>query len=351
MKKETMTPRERWLAVLQRQKPDRVPMDYWGTAEATEALCQHLEANWDGVLRRLHIDQPLTVSSVYTGPPLSPGANEWGLRFRTISYGTGVYTEVANAPLGQYQSVKEIEKRYRWPEADWYSVGHIPRQVVGQEHRPIRGGGSEPFLHYCALRGLEQAYIDLVQHPEIVEYCLGKLFELAYENSDRIFAAIPGKVLFCYVAEDLGSQQGLLMSQEHIKRFLFPGMKRMIDLARQAGVYVFHHDDGAIRAIIPDLIDLGIDCLNPIQWRLPGMDREGLKRDFGSRLIFHGAMDNQTTLPFGSVTDVRREVADNLRILGAGGGYILAPCHNIQTVSPPANIVALYEAGYELGWT
>jgi uroporphyrinogen decarboxylase len=95
---------------------------------------------------------------------------------------------------------------------------------------------------------------------------------------------------------------------------------------------------------------VGIQALNPIQWRSKGMEREGLKRDFGDRLIFHGAVDNQYTLPFGSVEQVRQEVQDNLRILGAGGGYILAPCHNIQPVSPPENIVAMYQAGYEYGW-
>jgi uroporphyrinogen decarboxylase len=98
------------------------------------------------------------------------------------------------------------------------------------------------------------------------------------------------------------------------------------------------------------MIALGIDVLNPIQWRCRGMEREGLKRDYGERLVFHGGVDNQHTLPFGTPQDVRREVADNIRILGKGGGYILAPCHNIQAVSPPENIVAMYEAGLELGW-
>jgi uroporphyrinogen decarboxylase len=128
-------------------------------------------------------------------------------------------------------------------------------------------------------------------------------------------------------------------------------MKRMIDLAHSAGVYAFHHSDGAIREIIPDLLEIGIDLLNPIQWRCKGMDRCELKRDFGERLVFHGAMDNQQTLPFGTVEDVRREVCENLEILGKGGGYILAPCHNIQVVSPPENIVTMYETGYHYGWT
>ena len=110
------------------------------------------------------------------------------------------------------------------------------------------------------------------------------------------------------------------------------------------------HSDGAVRRIIPDLISIGTDILNPVQWRCKGMEREGLKSDFGDRLIFHGAVDNQQTLPFGSSEDVRQEVRDNYCILGAGGGYILAPCHNLQPITPIENILAMYETGYAEGW-
>ena len=99
------------------------------------------------------------------------------------------------------------------------------------------------------------------------------------------------------------------------------------------------------------MIEAGIDLLNPIQWRCRGMEREQLKANFGDQIVFHGAVDNQYTLPFGTPEQVRQEVADNLRILGAGGGYILSPCHNIQPVTPPDNVLAMYEAGYELGWS
>jgi uroporphyrinogen decarboxylase len=184
----------------------------------------------------------------------------------------------------------------------------------------------------------------------MVHYCLDKLFNLAYENTCRIYEQIPGKVTLSYVAEDLGAQEGLMFSLFHIREFLLPWMKRMIDLAHAAEVYVFHHSDGAIRDIIPDMIDIGIDILNPIQWRCKGMAREALKRDFGKDVVFHGSMDNQYTLAFGSVEEVRQEVRDNLRILGKGGGYILAPCHNIQAISPPENIVAMYETGYAEAW-
>jgi uroporphyrinogen decarboxylase len=347
-----MTPRERWLAVLTRRKPDRVPMDYWATGEASEKLRQHLGcAAMDDVFARLHIDTPYTVWAKYVGPKLPEGENIFGCRTRDVDYGAGVYSECISNPLAQYNSVAEIEKNYRWPSPDWWDYSEVPKQIAGLEHRPIRGGGSEPFLTYCHLRGQEQAMMDLVENPEIVHYCLDKLFGLAYEGTRRIYEAIPGKVLISYVAEDMGSQESLMFSVKHIHTFLLPRMKRMMDLVHSAGAYVFHHNDGACRAILPDMIAAGIDVLNPIQWRCKGMERDGLKRDFGAKLVFHGAVDNQQTLPFGSVADVRAEVAENLRILGRDGGYILAPCHNIQAVSPPENIVAMYDAGYELGWS
>lgn len=352
MSRETMTPRERWLAVMRREKPDRVPMDYWATGEATQKLMAHLGcATVQELYARLHIDYVFSVGARYVGPPPPAGEDIYGCRYKTVPHPGGAYSECIYHPLASYQSVEEIEANYQWPHPDWFDVSHIREQVENAPPHVIRGGGSEPFLIYKNLRGQEQAFIDLIENPEIVHYCLGKLFDLAYEITLRIYEQARGKIDFSYVAEDLGSQEGLMYSPAQIKEFLLPGMKRMIDLAHSAGVYVFHHSDGAIREILPTMIEAGIDLLNPIQWRCAGMDREGLKRDFGDRVVFHGGMDNQYTLVFGSVEEVRQEVADNLRILGARGGYILAPCHNIQVVSPPENIVAMYEEGYVLGWT
>ena len=352
MGKETMIPSERWLAVLRRKKPDRIPMDYWATDETSRNLMNYLRVEkLEEMYEKLHIDPPVTVHSRYIGPEIPEGADVFGCRFERVRYSAGVYDECVFHPLARYGSVGEIERNYRWPDIDWYDYSTIPEQIIDQEMHPIRGGGSEPFLIYKYLRGQEQAFKDLIINPDIVEYCLGVLFDLSYENTKRIYEQIPSKVMITYVAEDLGGQEDLMYSPEHIRRFFILGMKRMIDLAHGAGALVFHHSDGAIRRIIPDLIEAGIDLLNPIQWRCKGMEREGLKRDFGSRLIFHGGVDNQRTLPFGTVEDVRREVIDNIRILGEGGGYILAPCHNIQSITPPENIVAMYETGFEYGWS
>lgn len=351
MAKESMTPKERWLAVLNRENPDRLPMDYWATDEATEKLMKHLGCTdrWE-MLGQLHIDPLISVAPAYTGPAFSPDSDMFGCNYREIHYDTGVYRECISYPLAQYDSVEEIEANYTWPTADWFDYSVLPNQIKGKEAYAIRGGGSEPFLTYTHLRGMEQAFMDLVLNPDVVHYCLDKLYGFCYENTRRIYEAIPGKVNISYAAEDMGSQESLLFSPKQIRTFFIPWMKRMIDLAHQAGVYVFHHSDGAVRRIIPDMIAAGIDTLNPIQWRCKGMEREGLKRDFGDQVIFHGGVDNQETLAFGSVEDVREEVVTNIQVLGKDGGYILAPCHNIQSISPPENVVAMYETGYEYGW-
>jgi uroporphyrinogen decarboxylase len=325
-------------------------MDYWGTPEMGEKLVRHLgAADLEEALRKLHVDRPLAVAPDYVGPAIPPDSDVFGVRYRTVAYGEGTYREAVSAPLAGFASAEEIERSYRWPDPDWWDYSAIARQAREGEHRPVRAGGSEPFLIYKKLRGMEQAFTDLVLEPEIVHTCLQHLYDLAYENTRRIYEQIPGKVTFSYVAEDLGAQTGLLFSPEQIRTFFLPHMRRMIGLVHGAGVRVFHHSDGAIREILPDLIEAGIDILNPIQWRCRGMDRAALKRDFGEAVVLHGGVDNQQTLPFGTSADVEREVAENLETLGRGGGYVLAPCHNIQPNTPVENVVAMYEAGYRLG--
>jgi len=350
-----MTPRERWTKVIKREKPDRIPMFYQATQEATDKLLKYLDlVNEDEMLERLHIDKVVHVRPEYVGHPLPKRTTVFCSRYEDFQYNGTVYTGVDGKmvyfPLAGYKSVEEIEKHYQWPDPDWWDYSVLSKQIEGLEDCIIYGGGSEPFLDYREhLRGREQAYIDLIENPEIVHYCMNKLFDFYYENTKRIFEAIPGKVFYCWIAEDLGTQESLLFSPGQIREFFIPGMKRMVSLVHEGGAYAFHHSDGAIRAIIPDIIEAEFDVLNPIQWRCRGMERKALKQDFGDKIIFHGGIDNQYTLAFGTVEEVRREVRDNIRILGNNGGYILGPCHNIQAVSPPGNIVAMYEAGYEYG--
>ncbi|UCC41643.1 MAG: uroporphyrinogen-III decarboxylase-like protein [Candidatus Aminicenantes bacterium] len=346
-----MTPRERWLAVLKRQKPDRIPMDYWATPEASFRLMKYVGCvNKRELLERLHVDFVVKLRPSYIGPKIPKGQDVFGCKYMGVDYGSGVYKECVYHPLAEFNSVEEIKSNYTWPRPDWWDFSKIEMQLKGNEMYPTVGGKHEPFLCYRKLRGETQGYMDIIKNPEIVHYCLDKLFHLSYEKTSRLYEQIPGSVMLTNISEDMGGQNDLLFSPAHIREFLIPRMKLMIDLAHEAGAYVFHHNDGSIHPIIPDLIEIGIDILNPIQWRSKGMKREWLKREFGDDVIFHGGMDNQYTLCFGTTKEVKQEVLDNLRILGEDGGYIFAPCHNIQAASPPENIVAMYETCYQNGW-
>jgi len=344
----TTTPRERWLATLARQPTDRVPTDYWATEEVTQRLLRELHCqDVFALYRKLHIDKLVAVGPRYTGPSRR---NLWGLEFVAQEYGDGmgVYHEVLMHPLAEAQTVAEIDA-YDWPNPDWFDYASLRAEIERHRDYPHQAGHYEPFLLYCQLRGLERAMLDLVECPELVDATLQHIFDFHYTHNARMFEAAGDLIDVTIVAEDLGSQESLLMSEATVDRFLKPRMRAMIELAHQHGIKVFHHSDGAIRPLIPGMIAIGIDILNPIQWRCRGMDRAELKRQFGQQVIFHGAMDNQQTIPFGSPEDVRREVIENLQILGAGGGYILAPCHNIQPITPTENILTLYETAYHEG--
>ena len=353
MPTEHLTPRERWAAVLAGEKPDRTPMDYWGTDEATDLLIKHLGcSSFREMIETLHIDYAVKLVPRYCGPPLPPDKDAFGCLYRDVDYGGGVYRECVYHPLAEFQTAQEIEEHYAWPDPDWWDYSGIRELARRWADYPLIGGEYEPLLTYRYLRGEEQGYLDLLLNPEMVHHCLDRLMALSRTQILRIYEQVPDQVMFTYVAEDMGGQQDLLLSPDHIREFLLPRMRSIIDLVHGSGVLVFHHNDGSIRGIIPDLLEAGIDLLNPIQWTCAGMDRRALKRDFGHRVVFHGAMDNQQTLPFGSAEDVRREVLDNLDYLrGRDGRYILAPCHNIQANTPPENITAMYSTCRDNSWT
>jgi len=343
-----MTGRERWEAALRREKPDRLPMDYRATEEFTAKLLKHTGyENLGAFFERYGIDNWRSLAPRYTGPARTDGADMYGCKFTYADYGTGVYRECSYHPLAHYGSVGEIEKEYAWPSADHFDYSGIKEDARNNLHRPLMAGGWEPFLTYKNLRGEEQSYIDLLENPELCRYIMGKLFEFAYKKTMRTLEEADGLALLSDCSEDLGGQTGLLYSPALIREFFLPLHVKMIDMQHSYGAKVVWHTDGAARGILPDLIGLGIDVLDPVQWRCPGMEREGLARDFGGGIIFHGSIDNQWTLPFGSEEDVRAEVRENFRIFGRNGGYIMGPCHNLQAVGPAENAVAMYETGLE----
>ena len=346
-----MTPRERWLALLARKTPDRIPSDYQATDEVTARLRVDLGCGDNEALyRKLDVDARRMVEPLWNRPPeRDPQSDLWGIGYRSVSYGAGAYLEPHVLPLAAARSVAEIHA-HRWPSCDEFDYAVVTRAVEQDDgYRPLHSGCYEPFLLYGYLRGLQTSLEDLALRPEMADAVLGHIVDFYQEHHRRIFAAGRGKIDTTYVAEDLGAQTGPLMSLAMYRRFLLPNQIKMAELARSYGVHVMYHTDGAARVFLPDLIDrVGIEILNPIQWRCPGMEREKLVADFGGRIIFHGSIDNQQTLPFGTVEDVIREVRESVEIYRPAR-WICAPCHNLQPVSPTANIVAMYEAIHEFG--
>ncbi|MDZ4742767.1 MAG: uroporphyrinogen decarboxylase family protein [Verrucomicrobiota bacterium] len=341
-----MTPRERWLALFNHQKPDRIPTDIWATPEVYQKLYKHTGTNNRYELsEKLYIDSWRSALPLHTvhHHPEDAKANIWGLRFRNVEYAGGSSQEAENTPLAHMEDAEELDD-YHWPNPDDVDWDKTAEQIdLMPEDRIICGGHYEPFLLYCWMRGTEKAMMDLADNPDFAFEALDRIFEYHLEVNRRMWEVGEGRIDVMYMAEDLGSQTSLLMSRRKIQEFILPYQKEMADCARSYGVHIFYHSDGAIHSVIPDLINItGIEILNPLEGRCTGMELDRLAADFGDKLIFHGGIDNQQTLAYGDVQEVRNEVLKAVGIF-AGKRWICAPCHNLQPVSPVENIITLYE--------
>ncbi|MDP6777239.1 MAG: uroporphyrinogen decarboxylase family protein [Candidatus Latescibacteria bacterium] len=351
---DEMTARERVLAAMDRQPTDRVSTDIWATAEAWDKLVARFGSR-EEALRQLHIDGIASVGAAYVGPPY-PAAPQgetsdmWGIRTKPVEYEGGVYQEQSYNPLAEARKIDDLES-YRWPGPDWFDYSGM-REAAGQKSKlqAVECGYMAPFYQHNKLRGLEASLIDPLEDPEFTHHLLNRLCDFLYAYHERMFEACDGLIDVAQVTDDLGSQTGPLISLDVYREFYAPHHRRFTDLCHGFGIRVFHHDDGSMRAFLPDLVEMGIDVLNPVQWTCRDMDRAELKRDFGDRICFHGGVDNQRILPFGTEAEVREEVRHCIDTLASDGkGYILAPCHNIQAISPVENIVAMYEEAWEYG--
>jgi len=358
----TMNSKERVLAAISRESLDRIPCDYWGTPEVTDMLKKYFGIEEDiDLWKKLRIDKIISltpfyigvpVSYHYIGPPLSDNEDVWRVKYKLKSYGggSGTYWEISYSPLANLETIKDIETNYTFPKADWFDFSTIEKECRRYPEYAIECGYAAPFYMYNNIRGLEKSLMDLSLNKEYAHYVIDKICDFLYSFHERLFEAGNGLIDIAQVTDDFGSQSGLMISPEMFDEFFKPCFQRLIRLVKDFGIKVFHHDDGAIRPLIPKLVELGIDVLNPIQWRLPGMDPEGLKKNFGKALCFHGGVDNQKTLPFGNHNDVEREVVYLLNTLAADRtGYILAPCHNIQPITPVENIITMYETVHYYG--
>jgi len=371
-----MNHRERILAAIRHQPLDRIPTDMWATVEVQEKLFDHfqietqrsvpsvgfelmggvLSRDVDAILElfdRLGIDGILAIKPPYIGPPLRTDAdyweNEWGMGFRRQSYEGGFYNERVRFPLADAETIQDLEK-YQFPDPDWYDYAALPQLVARCRGRAVSCGYTAPFFYHNLLRGLELSLMDVMLRPEFTQYLIQHISDFFTEYHRRCFETTRGLIDLTQVTDDFGSQNGLLISPKIFDGFYRPAIQRAIDLAKSYGLLVFHHDDGDLRGLLPRLCEMGIDILNPIQWRCGDWDLSALKAKYGARLCFHSAVDNQQTLAFGKPDDVCAQVRQLIETLACDHtGFIVGPCHNLQAVSPIENIVALYNAAREYG--
>ncbi len=353
-----MTSKERVLESASHRQTDRVPVDYWATEKVDKRLIEYM-----GVSDRKELLQALGVDIRYVFPPyigrplrtFPDGSQEdiWGVRRKEVRAGSTVYSEVCYSPLAEATTPEELD-RFPWPDPGWYDYSQIPDlcnrykdyAIITVDERTNRTTVLHEAIYLC---GMEKIMMDLALNPSFVHKLFDKITGFYIELNKRVFEACSGGIDILLIGDDLGTQNNLLLSPMMLNQFVFPYLKRYVDLCREHKVRVMLHSCGAIREIIPDLIELGIEILNPIQVRAKGMIPSELKNEFGHKLCFHGGVDIQQTLPRGKPDDVKKEVRERINILGKEGGYILAPTHNFQEEVPLENIIAFYHEAGSMG--
>jgi len=351
-----MNARERVLAVLNRAPVDRIPVDIWHTPEIYTLLAEHF-----GVRQELRLYQRMGLDKIVWSKvsylpkghpeqqPVTDGGDGtgrrtmWGVPIRVMNTGTATYDEFGEPPLRQYKDPAALKDYPYWPEPERLDYNGLTENLREASKQFVTNSPQVSLLEtYCRMRGMETAMLDLMTAPELVDAALDRIEECQTEMMKRLFAKAGAYIDTTCISDDVGGQNGLLISPDTWDRFFRARVKRWCELIHSYDVKVFYHSDGSCAALIPRLIDAGIDVLNPIQHICPGMDMTALKDSFGDRLIFHGGVENQRVLPFGSVHEVRNETLRCLRTLGRNrAGYICCSCHNIQPGTPLGNILAM----------
>ena len=375
-----MTRRERVLTALRHQPPDRVPMDLGGTLASTinvhayRRLMAHLGFGADApmayvsrransilpderLLTRLDVDCRAVVLGNPDAAPereLPDGSltDEWGVTWKHL--GAGQHYINTDGPFYRKDPDPAILEEFPWPDPlDPGRLRGVQEQAEAHRARTdaavILVLGVGPVHQLQFMRGYAASLEDLIVAPDFVEAFLERYLDFWTRLTERALQALGGLVDLAMVGDDLGTQQGPLLSPALYRRLIKPVHVRMVQTIKRFGKPVLLHSCGSVAAFIPDMIDAGFDALNPVQVSARDMDSARLKREFGAQLTFWGGIDTQRVLPRGTPADVREEVRRRIADLGPGGGYILAAVHNIQAEVPVENIVAMCDAAKEFG--
>jgi uroporphyrinogen decarboxylase len=375
-----MNPRERVRTALRHEEPDRVPVDFLATPDVWRRLIEHvlpdtagvgctdfIEADREALLRHFEVDTRVLSYDMFCKPPdesdvewwsaldrstpnrmwrrrLGDGTtlDIWGCHRQRVEHGFGAYEEFASWPLQNAQSLDELAS-HPWPDPGWWDFDALPALLDELAPFHVRFRIGSVFEIGWQLRGMQEFLIDLAINPEIPSYIMGRLSDVYVENTRRVLELVGDRLDMVYFYDDVATQNSLMISPDTWRELVRPHHARLCDLAHSYGVPVMYHCDGAIYPLIPEVIDMGVDLLNPIQPDAKGMEAQRLKDEFGDRLSFHGGVDILRILPSGTVDEVRAEVRRLVATLGKGGGFVLCSSHHLQPDTPLENVLAMYD--------
>lgn len=352
-----MKPRERVEMALHHEEPDRCPLQISFTPEFADRLRQDMElqgravhnphggGNTYELERALGEDMLLTsvgwANSYYMDD--KPYVDEWSVGWKIQPYetpfGTGHYTEIASHPLADDDAIAG----YQPPDPNRPELYADAEQVIRDfkdEYWIVGVTVTTIFETAWALRGLEQMLIDMAMDPDLADHLLDIPYQYHLTAAKKL---VQMGVDLVWTGDDVGSQNEMLISPKMWRKYL---KWRMADFIRELKtinpeVKVAYHSDGDVSRIIPELVEIGLDILNPIQ--PASMDPAEIKKRYEDKLCFWGTIDEQRTLPFGSPEEVRGEVIERLESVGKGGGLILAPTHHVQLDTPLENFWAMVD--------
>jgi uroporphyrinogen decarboxylase len=337
--------RERVLATIRNQKTDRVPYDFWAENATLEKIYHTFgHRDIDRILKEFNVD----IRHIEAKMPQEENhgnffQNFWGERYIYKQTEWGPVREDLPGALHDISRFAEI-KRFHWPNPDLFDYSDLKNLCDRNKEFAIMYGFADIWQRPSLVRGMENALRDLLLNPDWVHFLSRKFTDFYKEDYFRAYKASGKKIDIFLIISDLGGQNGPMISLDMFDDFIAPYIKELTDHIHDLGAYVMFHSCGMIFPFLERFIEIGIDIIDPIQPIDKKMSPENLAETFGGRICFHGGIDIQNVLPFGTPDDVKREVNKYADILGKNGGYICCPAHLFQPDIPVENIAAFYEA-------
>ena len=335
-----MNSRERQLSAIRHQLPDRIPVDAIAV-EIQDEIARYLGIGPDQALQALGIDGRI-VSASYVGMVPDPvdgvPYTQWG------TPGVAHYGTVRAYPFAGADTLEQIA-RYAWPDPTLYDYAAAAERARGLNAEvAVRGPYWHPlFCRVCDLMGMDEAMVMMVLAPRLYEAILDRVFVHVADCCRRLLDACGDAMPILCLGDDFATQRGMMISPEQWRRFLKPRYAQLFEIGKQAGKVVWFHSCGDITAVLPDLIDIGMDVWETVQLHTLPLSAPDLKREYGQDLTFFGGVNTQH-LPFATPEEIRTEVRQCIEVLGKGGGYICGPDHHVKPDVPPENAIALFEA-------